>query len=219
MAIRDRPDRSIGTALCEDLARKSLLIVLDNCEQVIDACASLVQRLLATGPEVAVLATSRETLGVPGEVVCALRTLSVPDPRRQDVVSIARAESVRLFLQRAAAACPGFEADERDSPPSPRSAAASMASALAIRARGRASPAPCPRLRIAERLDDRFRLLTGGSRGAVPRSGRSRRLCAWSYDLLSEGRAAPVQSPLGVSELVESVGAERVCADSRLPAG
>jgi predicted ATPase len=216
MAIRDRPDRSIGTALCEDLRSKSLLIVLDNCEQVIDACASLVQRLLATCPEVAVLATSRETLGVPGEVVWRLRALSVPDHGDEDVVSIARAESVRLFLQRAAAACPGFEADERDHGAIAQICRRLDGLPLAIELAA-ARVGAMSAIEIAERLDDRFRLLTGGSRGAVPRQRTLEAAVSWSYDLLSEGERLLFNRLSVFPNSWSLSGAERVCSDARLP--
>jgi predicted ATPase len=216
MNIRDRPDRPIGVALCEDLRSKSVLLVLDNCEQVVDASASLVQRLLATGSEVAVLATSRETLGVPGEFVMRLRTLSVPGPD-DDVASMRHTESVQLFLQRAAAACPDFEADEKemgaisqicrrlDGLPLAIELAASRAGAMSV-------------IEIAERLDDRFRLLTGGSRGAVPRQRTLEAAVAWSFELLSEAERL-LFIRLSVFPAAWSLpAAERVCADARLAA-
>jgi len=214
-SIRDRADRPIGAALFEDLRSKSVLVVLDNCEQVIEACASLVQRLLATCPDVAVLATTRETLGVPGEVVWRLRTLSVPGPGDDDAPSIARAESVRLFLERAAGACPEFEAAERDFGAIAQICRRLDGLPLAIELAA-ARVGAMSTIEIAERLDDRFRLLTGGSRGAVPRQRTLEAAVSWSYDLLPEAERL-LFVRLAVFPASWSLpAAERVCSDARL---
>ncbi|NJP44691.1 ATP-binding protein [Actinacidiphila epipremni] len=155
--------------LADHLAGRELLLVLDNCEHVIDAAATLAERLLADCPGVAVLATSREPLGVPGELVRPLDPL--PDP-----------VALRLLADRGAAARPGFSVDDDpvacaelchrlDGLPLAIELAAARLRSLSPRG-------------LADRLDDRFRLLTGGSRTLLPRQQTLRAVVDWSWDLL-----------------------------------
>ena|GEM_PF-151331 len=155
--------------LAEHCAGRELLLVLDNCEHVIDAAAALTEQLLADCPGLTVLATSREPLGVPGELVRPLDPL--PDPT-----------ALRLLADRGAAARPGFTVEEDPA------ACAELCRRLdglplaielaAARLRGLS-----PR-QLADRLDDRFRLLTGGSRTLLPRQQTLRAVVDWSWDLL-----------------------------------
>jgi non-specific serine/threonine protein kinase len=218
VGVRERPDRSIADALREDLKARSMLLVLDNCEHLIDASAMLVQRLLSSCPGVKVLATSREPLGVPGEQVWRLRPLSLPESGEQDTTTIAAAEAVQLFLQRA-------HAVSRELVPTEENIRAiaqicrhldglPIAIELAAARTGAMSP-----MEIAERLDDRFRLLTGGSRLAVARQRTLEAAVSWSYDLLP-----PAERVLFDRLSVFSGGwtldaAEQVCSDSKLPSG
>ncbi|MFI0943707.1 BTAD domain-containing putative transcriptional regulator [Streptomyces sp. NPDC021020] len=155
--------------LTDLLAGRELLLVLDNCEHVIDAAATLAERLLADCPGLAVLATSREPLGVPGELVRPLDPL--PDPT-----------ALRLLADRGAAARPGFSVD--DDP----LACAELCRRLdglplAIELAAARLRSMSPR-GLADRLDDRFRLLTGGSRTLLPRQQTLRAVVDWSWDLL-----------------------------------
>uniref|UniRef100_UPI001E37BCC9 ATP-binding protein n=1 Tax=Streptomyces coriariae TaxID=2864460 RepID=UPI001E37BCC9 len=160
--------------LVEHCARRRMLIVLDNCEHVVEAAARLVEELLARCPEVTVLATSREPLGVPGEV---LRPLA-PLPERV---------ALRLLADRGAAARPGFRPDADDD-----TAAACAEICRRLDGLPLAIELAAARLRmltprqIADRLDDRFRLLTSGSRTVLPRQQTLRAVVDWSWDLLDE---------------------------------
>ncbi|GAA1537233.1 hypothetical protein GCM10009730_53100 [Streptomyces albidochromogenes] len=165
--------------LLEHCARRRMLILLDNCEHVIDAAARLAEELLARCPGVTVLATSREPLGVPGEVVRPVEPL--PDPM-----------ALRLLAERGAAARPGFRTD--DDP----EAAAEICRRLdglplAIELAAARLRMLTPR-QIADRLDDRFRLLTGGSRTVLPRQQTLRAVVDWSWDLLDEGERAALRA-------------------------
>lgn len=167
------------------LAGERLLIVLDNCEHLIDASARLADRLLADCPGVRILATSREALGITGETLWPVPPLAFPDldasTSRADPLSY---PAVRLLAERGAAVRPGFTVD------------ADRESVLAICRRLDGMPLAielaAARLRtmtaaqIAGRLDDRFRLLTGGSRTALPRHQTLRAVVDWSWDLLDE---------------------------------
>jgi predicted ATPase/DNA-binding SARP family transcriptional activator len=155
--------------LADHLAARRMLLVLDNCEHVIDAAAALTARLLADCPRLTVFATSREPLGVPGELVRPLDPL--PDPT-----------ALRLLADRGAAARPGFSVD--DDP----AACAELCRRLdglplAIELAAARLRSLSPRA-LADRLDDRFRLLTGGSRTLLPRQQTLRAVVDWSWDLL-----------------------------------
>ncbi|MET9516559.1 BTAD domain-containing putative transcriptional regulator [Streptomyces sp. NPDC002994] len=165
--------------LVEHCARRQMLLLLDNCEHVVDAAAHLAEELLARCPGVTVLATSREPLGVPGEVVRPVEPL--PDPM-----------ALRLLAERGAAARPGFRVD--DDP----AAAAEICRRLdglplAIELAAARLRMLTPR-QIADRLDDRFRLLTGGSRTVLPRQQTLRAVVDWSWDLLDENERAALSA-------------------------
>src|SRR5262249_55092096 len=145
------------------------LIILDNCEHLIDACARLADSLLRACPGLRVLATSREALGIAGEVTWRGPPLSLPDPGQLPPVDdLAGYEAVRLFTERANAVQPGFALTPQNTPAVAQVCHRLDGMPLAIElaaARVRVmSPAE-----IAARLDDRFRFLTGGSRTALPR--------------------------------------------------
>ncbi|MFN2134498.1 MAG: ATP-binding protein [Candidatus Promineifilaceae bacterium] len=167
------------------LREKELLLVLDNCEHLIEACARLASDLVAACPRLTILASSREGLGVYGETTYHLPTLTLPSGNGETAESAARSESVQLFVERATAAQPGFRLDDFN---------AAAVSQVVRRLDGipLAIELAAARLKffnieqIAERLDDRFRLLTGGSRTALPRQQTLRALIDWSYDLLDE---------------------------------
>jgi predicted ATPase len=176
--------------LARFVADKVLLVVLDNCEHLVGACAGLVQRLLEAGPAVRVLATSRELLGVPGEAVWPVPPLAVgPDPaagQEAGVEVLARYDAVRLFAERAAAADPGFAL---------AAANAAVVAELCRRLDGlplaielaAARVRALPPAEILARLDDRFRLLAGGRRTVDARQQTLRATVDWSWGLLEEG--------------------------------
>ncbi|MDF9812811.1 BTAD domain-containing putative transcriptional regulator [Streptomyces sp. SPB162] len=155
--------------LAEYCAGRSLLLVLDNCEHVIDAAAALAEQLLAHCPGVTVLATSREPLGVPGERVRPLDPL--PDPF-----------ALRLLADRGAAARPGFTVED-DAVACAELCRRLDGLPLAIELAAARLRSLTPR-QLADRLDDRFRLLTGGSRTVLPRQQTLRAVVDWSWDLL-----------------------------------
>ncbi|MFJ9866177.1 BTAD domain-containing putative transcriptional regulator [Streptomyces sp. NPDC101165] len=155
--------------LVEYCARRRMVLILDNCEHVVEAAARLAERLLARCPQLTVLATSREPLGVPGELVRPVEPL--PEP-----------VALRLFAERGAAARPGFRLDE-----DPEACAEICRRLdglpLAIELAAARLRMLTPR-QIAGRLDDRFRLLTSGSRTVLPRQQTLRAVVDWSWDLL-----------------------------------
>ncbi|MFF3497070.1 BTAD domain-containing putative transcriptional regulator [Streptomyces sp. NPDC002795] len=165
------PQTDPTSLLVEHCAHRSLLLILDNCEHVIGAAAQLAETLLTRCPGLTILATSREPLGVPGESVRPIEPLP-PDPAH------------RLFAERAAAVRPGFD------PGQDHAAIAEICRRLdglplAIELAAARLRLLTPR-QIADRLDDRFRLLTGGSRTVLPRQQTLRAVVDWSWDLLDE---------------------------------
>ncbi|WP_409489326.1 BTAD domain-containing putative transcriptional regulator [Amycolatopsis sp. cmx-11-12] len=196
--------------LIDALADRAVLLVLDNCEHLVDAAAKLAARLLAAAAALRVLATSREPLGITGEVVSPLPRLAVPPPGTAPGRSLEFA-AVRLFADRAQANDPGFAVDDTTAGDVQRICAALDGLPLAIElaaARVRTLPVG----EIAARLDDRFRLLSRGSRAAENRHRTLRGVVEWSWDLLEEderrlGRRLTVFA--GPTSLAD---AETVCA-------
>jgi predicted ATPase/DNA-binding SARP family transcriptional activator len=187
------------------LAGRSLVVVFDNCEHVIDQAAALAETLAGTVPGLRLIATSREPLGVPGEVLVPVGPLALP-------------AAAELFADRARAVRPGFTADEHTRPVIDDICGRLDGLPLAVEL-------AAARLRsltlatLAERLDDRFRLLTVGARTALPRQQTLRAVVDWSYDLLFEDERRLFAR---LSVFVGGCGldaAEAVCADDQVPAG
>jgi predicted ATPase/class 3 adenylate cyclase len=189
LGVREQPGRALVDVLAEALRQRTLLLVLDSCEHLIEACAELADRLLRTCQGVRVLATSREALNVAGEMAWPVPALSSPDPRdlpRKEIVfSLAQYEAVRLFLDRASMAKPHFALTDQNAPAVAQICHQLDGIPLAIElAASRVKVMSVDQ--IATRLDDRFRLLTGGSRTALPRYQTLRAAIDWSYGLLLE---------------------------------
>ncbi len=187
LGAREEPGRSLSDSLADFLRPKSLLLVLDNCEHLIEACARLADRLLAGCPDVRILASSREALGIAGETMYPVPTLETPDPRRLPPLDVlARQAAVQLFVDRAVASQASFVLSHGNAPAVAQVCHRLDGIPLAIELAAARVKVLSPE-QIATRLDDRFRLLTGGSRAALPRQQTLRALTDWSYDLLSEG--------------------------------
>jgi predicted ATPase/DNA-binding SARP family transcriptional activator len=170
--------------LTDALAGKRLILVLDNCEHVIDAVARLADRVLAAAPGVRILATSREPLGITGESLCPVPSLALP-PENADAETARACDAVRLFTDRAAAVRPGFTLDPDTVGPVVRICRALDGAPLAIELAAARLRALTP-AQVADRLDDRFRLLNVGSRAALPRHQTLRAVVDWSWELLDE---------------------------------
>ncbi|MFD7239644.1 BTAD domain-containing putative transcriptional regulator [Streptomyces syringium] len=183
--------------LAEHCARRRMLLVLDNCEHVIDAAARLAETLLAHCPGVTVLATSREPLAVPGELVRPVEPL--PDP-----------VALRLLADRGAAARPGFLLD--DDPEACAEICRRLDGLpLAIELAAARLRLLTPR-GLADRLDDRFRLLTSGSRTVLPRQQTLRAVVDWSWDLLTGPERAVLRRLAVFAGGCDLSAAEEVCA-------
>jgi len=186
LGIHDAPGRPAEQRLSAHLAGRSLLLVLDNCEHVLATAAGLTEAALRAAPGVAVLATSREPLGVPGEVAWRVPPLSLPDPGTPvETEALGSYEAVRLFVDRALQARPNFGVTNETAPVvaeiCTRLDGIPLAVELAAARVRLLSPA-----QILAGLEDRFRLLTGGARGVVARQQTLEASVEWSHDLLSD---------------------------------
>jgi predicted ATPase/DNA-binding SARP family transcriptional activator len=184
LGLLDEPGRPILMTLTSHLRAKTSLVILDNCEHLIDASAALVETLLRACPNLHIVASSRETLGIPGEMIFRVPSLSVPDAQPAlSAEALVPYEAVQLFVDRATSALPGFTLTDDnaaaiaqicrrlDGIPLAIELAAARVRMLSVQ-------------QIASRLTDRFRLLTGGSRTVLPRQQTLRATMDWSYNLL-----------------------------------
>jgi non-specific serine/threonine protein kinase len=185
LGVVEESGRPVQEALVKHVRDRKLLLILDNCEHLALAAAELAKALLQAGPQVKVLATSRESLRLSGETSFSVPPLAVPSKHRpMNVAALLQIESVRLFADRALAAKPTFAVTEKNV-----QAVAAICHTLdgiplaleLAAARVRALPVEA----IAERLSDRFRLLTGGDKTSLPRQQTLRACIDWSFDLLS----------------------------------
>jgi len=182
LGVREERDRPLFTALTDYLREKQVLLLLDNCEHLIDACAQLAEQLLRACPHLQLLATSREALGIEGEAAVRVPSLSLPGPAGAPPDD---SEAVQLFVDRAAAALPGFALTAENAGPITQICRRLDGIALAIElAAARVKLLSVDQ--IAARLDDAFRLLTGGSRTALPRQQTLRATMDWSHQLLAD---------------------------------
>jgi predicted ATPase/DNA-binding CsgD family transcriptional regulator len=185
IGVAEEPGVPLIETLTDALRTRRLLLALDNCEHVIDACATLCQRLLAGSPGLRVVATSREALRVAAEVVWQVPPLALPPAGAVGPDKLAGYDAVRLFADRAASAVPGFSLSPANTPSVVAVCRALDGLPLAIElaaARVRVLSVD----QIAARLGDRFHLLTTGDRTAPPRQRTLRAAIDWSYDLLAE---------------------------------
>lgn len=213
LGVKEEAGRPVIEALMKYVKDMRLLLILDNSEHLVHACAELAQQLLHSGSHVKVLASSRESLHVAGETIYPVSALAAPDPQASlTLVALMQYDAVRLFIDRAVAVQPAFRVTQQnaiavaeichrlDGIPLALELAAARVSALSVE-------------QIAAHLSDRFRLLTRGDRTALPRQQTLRASIDWSYDLLSEAertllRRLSVFAGGWTLEAAEAVGAE-----------
>jgi len=212
VGVREVTGRSLLATLLDYLGPKELLLVVDNCEHLLAACAELMDALLRACRRLRVLATSREPLGVAGEIVWRVPSLSLPEPRRMPPVEhLMQYEAVRLFIDRAMAVRHGFTLTSHNASAIAEVCRRLDGIPLAIElaaARMQALSAA----QIAERLDERFSLLTGGGRIAPPRQQTLRGTLDWSYDLLGHKEQALLRRLSVFADGWTLEAAEAICA-------
>jgi predicted ATPase/class 3 adenylate cyclase len=213
LGLKEAPGKPIRQTLTDYLKDKRLLLLLDNCEHLLDSCAQLADAFLRQCPQVKILASSRQALGMGGEQAYRVPSLSLPDPKQtQTPASIAPFEAVQLFTDRALLARPDFKVTHQN---------AAMLASICNRLDGipLAIELAAARVRalsveeINSKLDQRFLLLRGGSRTALPRQQRLRWLIDWSYDLLNDPEKRLLQRLSIFSGGWTLAAAEQVCVD------
>ncbi len=208
--VREQPKEPLAATLAEALGTRKILLILDNCEHVVSAAAELANGLLRSCTNLSVLATSREPLGVSGETMYPVPSMALPDPDHLTPDTLSGYEAIRLFVDRATAVLPTFRLSagnaaavvqvcrRLDGIPLAVELAAARVKVLSVE-------------EIAKRLDERFRLLVGGSRTAPARHQTLQAAMDWSYGLLSEGERAVLRRLSVFAGGVTLEAAERVC--------
>lgn len=183
--IKEEPRRPVLEVLADGLASRRSLIVLDGCEHLVDSCAELTSRLLRSCPKLSILATSREPLGVTGEVIWRTPSLTIPRPEDTGHPELLmESEAIRLFVDRARLSRPDFQLQAAGAAALAQICTRLEGMPLAIElAAGLAGVMTLEE--ILGRLRHRFKLLTGGSRSSLPRHQTLRQAVDWSYGLLS----------------------------------
>jgi predicted ATPase/DNA-binding SARP family transcriptional activator len=213
VGVREEAQRPLIPTLVDALRSRALLLVLDNCEHLIDPCARLAETLLSACPQLRILATSREALGLAGETTWLVPSLALPDSQQLPALTeLNRVEAVRLFVERAAAALPTFTL---------MPANAARVAQICRRLEGIPLAIELAAVRVkvisvdqlAARLDDSLRLLTAGSRTALPRQQTLQATIDWSYDLLSKPERALFRRLAVFAGGWTLEAADAVCAD------
>jgi predicted ATPase len=214
--IQTQQGNTVLETLIDFSREKTALLILDNCEHLIEACARLVDSLLNAAPNLKILASSREALGVKGEQAWRVPSLSIPDVKHLPAVDqLLQYEAVRLFIDRALLVQPHFVVTNENAPAVAKVCSRLDGIPLALElaaARLRALNVE----QVAMRLDDSFRLLTGGTRTALPRQQTLRALIDWSYDLLSENERTLLRRLAVFSGGWVLEAAEQVCSDENI---
>ena len=189
LGMREEGEANLVASIKQYLRDRTTLIVLDNCEHLVDAAGSLAADLLAGAPGLSILATSREPLGLVGEVTWVVPSLGVPTVDLSSLEEIAASDAVELFVDRARLVHPSFQLDETNAAAVAQICSRLDGIPLALELAAARVRVFTPQ-QIADRLDDRFRLLWGGPRSSLPRQQTLRALVDWSYDLLSDTEKA-----------------------------
>ncbi len=186
LSIKEAPNKPIIDTLIENIKDKSLLILLDNCEHLIQVCAEIADKLLQSVKGIRILATSREALNVSGEVVWGIPLLTFPDSvSKKDIDEVQRYEAIKLFIDRAGAGKPGFTLN-------PQNLSALVGICQSVSGIPLAIELAATRIRhlgpeaILERLQDQFKILSSSNRTVPERQQTMKATIDWSYNLLSE---------------------------------
>jgi predicted ATPase len=218
LEVREQPTRPVIETLSNYLDSKKLLLVLDNVEQLLEGCAHLVDEIVRRSPDITMLVTSRERLGMTGELTYRVPSLTVPGTSEAlTLETVSRYEGVRLFVERAKLVRSDFHLTAEN---------ASSVASICTRLDGMplAIELASARLRsmsvdeLSERLDQRLALLTDGSRAALPRHRTLRSMLDWSYDLLTKREQAMLRRVAVFAAGWTLASAEQVCAGNGIDA-
>ncbi|MGE5071833.1 MAG: tetratricopeptide repeat protein [Anaerolineae bacterium] len=218
LGVREEPGKPLARTLLDWLGSRELLLVVDNCEHLIESCAVYAQAVLQAGRGARILASSREPFAIPGEQAYRVPPLKAPTPEqaaRIPVEDLAQYPAVRLFTERARESLPSFRLAAPNAPAVVQICRRLDGIPLALElAAARVKVLQVDQ--IVERLDDRFRLLTDGRRTALPHHQTLRSLIDWSYDLLTEQEQLLLRRLSAFSGGWTLTAAERVCAGEGL---
>lgn len=215
LSVREEPGLALVDSVAAHLSDSAALLIVDNCEHVLDAAGELIATLLRACPGLRVLATSQSRLGLVGEASWPVPPLILPDPAARDPEEVAQAEAVRLLRDRAALARPGFTLTAQNAPAVSEICRRLDGIPLALElAAARLNALSAGQL--AARIDDRFRLLAGGGRGGLPRHRTLQAAIEWSHDLLSETEQICFRRLAVFSGGCTLEAAESVCPDDAL---
>ena len=214
--VRALSGQNLVDAIVEFLAPRSLLLVIDNCEHLLARTAGLAGTVLRAAPRLTIVATSREPLHVPGEVVFRVASLDIPDPEQTlDADELLSYEAVRLFVERADAAAPGFALDEQNAVDVARICVRLDGLPLALELAAGRLGALGPKA-ISARLDDRFRVLRSGSHASPTRQHTLAATLQWSHDLLEPDERILFRRLATFAGGFDLEAVEIVCADGQL---
>jgi predicted ATPase/DNA-binding SARP family transcriptional activator len=217
LRLVEEPGRPPLRALAEAIGRRPALLVLDNCEHVIEACALLCDHLLRACPALSVLATSRETLGVAGETAWLVPPLALPPAHTCSAEAVAGSEAVALFVERARGVATGFAISDANAGAVAGICCRLDGVPLAIELAAARAKVLTP-AQILERLDDCFSLLVQRGRATLPRHQTIRATIDWSYDLLQPPKRMLLQRLSTFCAGFTLEAAERVCAGDGIEA-
>jgi len=212
LGISEQPGQESFETLKNYLKQKEILIILDNCEHLIEESALITEKLLQNCTGLKIIATSREALRSQGEIVYRVLSLAHPEPDQKNTpLELSQYESVRLFIERALAVNTAFRVNNENAPALAQICIQLDGIPLAIElAAARIKVLSVEK--IHEKLDDRFRLLTGGKRTALPRQQTLKAMIDWSYDLLSENEKILFQRLSVFSGGWSLAAAEEICS-------
>jgi predicted ATPase/DNA-binding SARP family transcriptional activator len=211
LGLREEPERPVESVIVEAVGERDCLLVVDNCEHVLSAAADLCATLLSACPRLRILATSRESLDIGGEVAWTVPTLPAPAGVPATIDVLLRFDAARLFVERATTASPGFVPTAGDIADIAAICASLDGIPLAIELAA-ARLRTLSLAQVAARLDDRLRLLVSGRRDVEPRQRTLRAAIEWSYDLLDEAERATFDRAASFAAPFSLEAAEAVCA-------
>jgi len=187
LGLREVPGRTPLGTLVEHLRTRNTLLVVDNCEHLLAACAELADALLRACPSLTILTTSRAPLGVPGEITWRVPSMSLPaEPQREPIEALRQSDAVALFIDRALQVRPNFRITAANAPVIAQICHDLDDIPLAIELAAARVRMMAPE-QICRALSDRFHLLTGGARTVMPRQQTLEASIDWSHELLSDG--------------------------------
>lgn len=216
LKIKEEKGKSTTDTLTDFLKDKEMLLLIDNCEHLIDESAKLCELLLIKCQKLKIIATSREALNCPGEQIYRVPALAYPDPAMQETAeTLSQYASVRLFIERALSVNPEFRVNNNSAPALAEICSRLDGIPLAIELAAARTKVMSVE-KINERLDDSFKLLTGGIRTALPRQQTLKALIDWSYDLLSENEKLLLVRLSVFNGSWSLEAAEEICSDGKI---